>query len=179
MTATTPSTHAIKPVKRKGLVGAIAILSLLLATCTRPGYALINDCNNYYSNVMNNINYNHHKYYEFVIFITNAYCHYHKQRLTSIDLVAVHGNNATQELRNLLKTVQHRTIADVFLCLSFIGLPFVGKLRLALVRYGEEDTEISLLLGEYRVPFVFSGFEPPYRPIFRANIKTSLPFEKV
>jgi hypothetical protein len=99
-----------------------------------------------------------------------------------IDLVAVHSNNATQELRNLLKTVQHRTIADVFLCLSFASLSLMGKLRylaIVLSRYGEEDMEISLLLGKYRVPFVFSGFEPPYRPNLRANIKTSLPFEKV
>lgn len=130
----TTATHAIKPVKRKGLVGAIAILSLLLATCTRPSYALTGDCNNYYSNVMSNINYNHHKYNEFVIFKTSNDCHYIKQRFTSIDLVAVHSNNASQEPRNLLKTVQHRTIADVFFCLSFIGLPFVGKLRLAVVR---------------------------------------------
>lgn len=51
-----------------------------------------------------------------------------------IDLVAVHSNNATQEPRKLPVTVEHRTIADVFLCLSFIGLSFIGKLRLALVR---------------------------------------------
>ena len=42
------------------------------------------------------------------------------------------GNNDRQELQNLFKSVQHRTIADVFLCLPFISLPFTGELRLAI-----------------------------------------------
>lgn len=46
--------------------------------------------------------------------------------------VAVTGNNLKQELRNLLKPVQHHTIVGVFLCLSFSDLPFLGKLCLAL-----------------------------------------------
>ena len=46
--------------------------------------------------------------------------------------VAVTSNNARQELRNLLKPVQHHTIVGVFLCLSFSDLPFLGKLCLAL-----------------------------------------------
>jgi|GEM_PF-6733042 len=52
--------------------------------------------------------------------------------LNYIDVVAVSGNNKLRELQNLLKTVQHHTIVDVFLCLSFIFLPFTGELRLAL-----------------------------------------------
>ncbi len=52
--------------------------------------------------------------------------------LNYIDVVAASGNNKLQELQNLLKTVQHHTIVDVFLCLSFIFLPFTGELRLAL-----------------------------------------------
>ena len=46
--------------------------------------------------------------------------------------VAVTGNNLKQELRNLLKPVQHHTIVGVFLCLSFSNLLFWGKLCLAL-----------------------------------------------
>ncbi len=42
------------------------------------------------------------------------------------------GNNAPQERRKLFKTVQHHTIVDVFLCLPFISLPFMGELRLAI-----------------------------------------------
>ena len=42
------------------------------------------------------------------------------------------GNNALQERKKLFKSVQHRTIADVFLCLPFINLPFMGELRLAI-----------------------------------------------
>lgn len=49
-----------------------------------------------------------------------------------LDLVAVSGNNARQELRKLLTTVQHHTIVDVFLCLSFASCLFAGELRLAL-----------------------------------------------
>ena len=48
------------------------------------------------------------------------------------DLVAVSGNNCSQERKKLFKSVQHRTIADVFLCLPFINLPFMGELRLAI-----------------------------------------------
>ena len=46
--------------------------------------------------------------------------------------VAVTGNNLKQELQNLFNTVQHHTIVDVFLCLSFSNLPFLGKLSFAL-----------------------------------------------
>lgn len=49
-----------------------------------------------------------------------------------LDLVAVSGNNARQELQNLFVTVQHHTIVDVFLCLSFANCLFTGELRLAL-----------------------------------------------
>jgi hypothetical protein len=47
-------------------------------------------------------------------------------------MVAVSGNNDRQERKKLLKPVQHHTIVDVFLCLSFISLPFMGELRLAI-----------------------------------------------
>jgi|GEM_PF-4080183 len=53
-------------------------------------------------------------------------------KINVIDLVAVTGNNVNQELRNLLKPVQHHTIVGVFLCLSFSNLPVMGELRLAL-----------------------------------------------
>ncbi len=46
-----------------------------------------------------------------------------------VDVVAVNGNNAYQERQNLFKSVQHHTIVDVFLCLSFIFLPVMGELR--------------------------------------------------
>ena len=50
-----------------------------------------------------------------------------------VELVAVTGNNARQELRKLLTTVQyHHTLVDVFLCLSFANCLFTGELRLAL-----------------------------------------------
>ena len=43
------------------------------------------------------------------------------------------GNNARQEPRKLLTTVlQHHTIVDVFLYLSFASCLFAGELRLAL-----------------------------------------------
>jgi hypothetical protein len=61
--------------------------------------------------------------------------HYQLSKLNSfilIDTVAVSGNNGCQERKKLLTTVEHRTIADVFLCLSFASLPVMGELRLAL-----------------------------------------------
>jgi hypothetical protein len=48
-----------------------------------------------------------------------------------VDVVAVNGNNALQELQNLLNTVQHHTIVDVFLCLSFASF-LAGELLLPL-----------------------------------------------
>jgi hypothetical protein len=38
---------------------------------------------------------------------------------------------AAKSLRNSV-TVQHHTIVDVFLCLSFASLPVMGELRLAI-----------------------------------------------
>ena len=49
-----------------------------------------------------------------------------------VDKVAVTGNNLKQERQNLFKSVQHHTIVDVFLCLSFANCLFTGELRLAL-----------------------------------------------
>ena len=49
-----------------------------------------------------------------------------------LTIAAKTGNNALQELQKLLTTVQHHTIVDVFLCLSFASLPFTGELRLAI-----------------------------------------------
>jgi len=65
--------------------------------------------------------------------------HYQPQNNHSfnyVDAVAVRGNNGRQEPRKLLTTVQHHTIVDVFLCLSFASLPFVGELRLAALCKG-------------------------------------------
>jgi hypothetical protein len=98
---------------------------------------------------------------------------YQKIKINSfnyIELVAVSGNNVKQELRNLFTTVSHRTIADVFLCLSFSNLPVMGELRLALalVRlwWGGRGNKP---LGVNTACRCCSGFEPPCRPTFRAN----------
>ena len=65
-----------------------------------------------------------------------------------VDAVAVNGNNVKQELRKLFKPVQHHTIVDVFFCLSFIFLPVMGELRLAIAL-------LALWWGGYRnKPFI-------------------------
>ena len=92
------------------------------------------------------------------------------------------GNNARQERRKLLATVlQHHTIVDVFLCLSFANLLVMGELRLALalVRlwWGGHGNKP---FGANTVCRVVTVFYPPYRPNFLGQItKTSLPVEKV
>jgi hypothetical protein len=65
-------------------------------------------------------------------FIAPHYQQLNNHSFNYVDVVAVNGNNACQERQNLFTTVQHHTIVDVFFCLSFAILPFVGELRLAL-----------------------------------------------
>jgi len=79
------------------------LLSSLMATCTSPSYA-----------------------------IASRYHYSNNDSFILVDTVAVSGNNDRQEPRNLLTTVSHRTLADVFLCLSFASLAFTGELRLAI-----------------------------------------------
>ena len=64
--------------------------------------------------------------------ITKSYPIQISDNNVSLDKVAVSGNYGRQERKKLLTTVSHRTIADVFLCLSFASLPIMGELRLAL-----------------------------------------------
>jgi hypothetical protein len=64
--------------------------------------------------------------------IAKHYQSFNNHSFNYIELVAVNGNNVKQERQNLFKSVQHRTIADVFLCLPFIFLPVMGELRLAI-----------------------------------------------
>ena len=97
-----------------------------------------------------------------------------------LDLVAVTGNNLKQERRKLLKTVlQHHTIVDVFLCLSFANSLFTGELRLALVRLWRGGRGNKPYMGEYRVPPVFSGFLPSLPPYLLGQSSKKLPVEKV
>ena len=100
-----------------------------------------------------------------------------------VDKVAVSGNNARQERRKLLATVlQHHTIVDVFLCLSFASCLFTGELRLALalVRLWWGGSGNKPLGANTTCRLCLAVFEPPYRPNFLGLIiKTSLPFEKV
>lgn len=94
--------------------------------------------------------------------------------------VAVTGNNLKQERRKLLKTVlQHHTIVDVFLCLSFANSLFTGELRLALVRLWRGGRGNKPYMGEYRVPPVFSGFLPSLPPYLLGQSSKKLPVEKV
>ena len=81
--------------------------------------------------------------------------------------VAVTGNNLKQERQNLFTTVlQHHTLVDVFLCLSFASCLFAGELRLAALWWGGHRNKP---LGANTVCRCCNGSEPPYRPIFRAN----------
>lgn len=99
----------------------------------------------------------------------------------SLDLVAVGGNNPSQETRKLLKPVQHHTIVDVFLCLSFVSLPFMGELRLALAitSLWQGGRGNKPFMGEYRVPLGFSGFLASLPPYFWGNHQNLLPLEQV
>ena len=100
-----------------------------------------------------------------------------------LDLVAVTGNNARQELRKLLTTVQyHHTLVDVFLCLSFANCLFTGELRLALALvclwWGGDGNKPFIRQIPSAVLLRFSNL--PTALIFLGLItQTSLPFEKV
>ena len=84
-----------------------------------------------------------------------------------VDKVAVTGNNLKQERQNLFTTVlQHHTLVDVFLCLSFASCLFAGELRLAALWWGGHRNKP---LGANTVCRCCNGSEPPYRPTFRAN----------
>ncbi len=91
------------------------------------------------------------------------------------------GNNGLQELQKLLTTVQHHTIVDVFLCLSFASLPFTGELRLAIAFF-------ALWWGGHgnkpfirRIPcaVLLRFLNLPAALHFGQIIKTSLPIRKV
>ena len=64
--------------------------------------------------------------------IASHYQQLNNHSFNYVDAVAVSVNNSRQEPKKLPVTVSHRTIADVFLCLSFASLPFMGELRLAI-----------------------------------------------
>ena len=86
------------------------------------------------------------------------------------------GNNAPQERRNLYTTVQHHTIVDVFLCPSFFGAVSHARAIVPLWWGGGRNKPF---IRRILPAVVVTVFDPPYRPIFRAIIKTSLPVEKV
>ena len=103
-----------------------ALLVSLLATCsTSPSYAKVDlESNTGLSLIKSDVR----KYQ----FISSSYQKLNNDSFILVDTVAASGNNDRQESRNLLNTVQHHTIVDVFLCLSFASLPFMGELRLAI-----------------------------------------------
>ncbi len=94
-----------------------------------------------------------------------------------VDAVAVRGNNGRQEPRKLLTTVQHHTIVDVFLCLSFASLPFVGELRLAALWWGVHRNKPFIRRILCAVLLRFSSL--PAALILGRIIKKLLPLEKV
>ena len=103
--------------------------------------------------------------------IASHYQQLNNHSFNYVDAVAVNGNNVKQELQNLSVSVKHRTIADVFLCLSFASLPFMGELRLAVAF-------IALWWGGGgNKPFIrrippavgLTVSYPPCRPNFGAN----------
>ncbi len=129
----------------------IALLVSLLATCTSPSYA-----------------------------IASHYQPLNNDSFILVDTVAVSGNNGRQEPKNLLKPVQHHTIVDVFLCLSFASLPIMGELRLAIVLFalwwgGRGNKPF---MGEYRVPLVLTVLSLPAALTLGQIIKTT-PLRKV
>ncbi len=94
-----------------------------------------------------------------------------------VDVVAVNGNNAYQEPRKLLKPVQHHTIVDVFLCLSFAFLPVMGELRLATLWWGVHRNKPFIRQILCAVVLRFSSL--PAALILGRIIKKLLPLEKV
>jgi hypothetical protein len=95
-----------------------------------------------------------------------------------VDVVAVNGNNAYQERQNLFKPVQHHTIVDVFLCLSFIFLPVMGELRptiaLLALWWGGSGNKPFI----WRIPLAV-GLTVLNLPTALILGKTSLPVRKV
>lgn len=97
-----------------------------------------------------------------------------------VDKVAVSGNNARQELRNLFKSVQHHTIVGVFLCLSFNNLSFTGKLylALALVRFWQGGRGNKPFIG--RIPCAVDlAVSNLLAALHLGQSSKKLPFEKV
>jgi hypothetical protein len=92
-------------------------------------------------------------------------------------MVVVSGNNDRQERRKLLTTVSHRTIADVFLCLSFASLPFMGELRLAALWRGGYGNKPFIRRIPCAVLLRFSTLLAALN--LGQIIKTLLPVEKV
>jgi hypothetical protein len=131
----------VKPLK----AGITALLVSLLATCTSPSYAEV-DFKSLTSEVITSQSGNKSDvklshltgnpfFVEELNKINNIAVSY--QLLTNnsfilVDMVAVAGNNAPQERKKLPVAVKHRTLVDVFFCLSFISLPVMGELRLAI-----------------------------------------------
>lgn len=114
-------------------------------------------------------------------FIFNSVFVEELNKINVIDLVAVTSNNAKEELRKLSVSVQHRTIADVFLCLSFASLPVMGELRLAIafiaLWWGGHGNKPFIRQIPCAVLLRFSNL-PAALHLGRIN-KTTMPFEKV
>jgi len=91
-----------------------------------------------------------------------------------VDVVAVNGNNAYQERKKLFKPVQHHTIVDVFLCLSFASLPVMGELclALALVRLWWGGGGNKPFIRRIPPAVGLTVSYPPCRPNFGQNINT-------
>lgn len=180
-TATVATFATVEPSKHNHTkIGTTVLLVALLATC-QPSYA-----NNV--KVQQRVNTNNSKVYIRVNSKSEDSSQLEKINQLSffdsfncVDKVAVTGNNLKQERRKLLATVlQHHTIVDVFLCLSFANLLVMGELRLALalVRlwWGGHGNKP---FGANTVCRVVTVFYPPYRPNFLGQSSKSLPVEKV
>ena len=154
----------VKPLK----AGITALLVSLLATCTSPSYAEV-DFKSLTSEVITSQNGNKSDvklshltgnpfFVEELNKINNIAVSY--QFLTNnsfilVDMVAVAGNNAPQERKKLPVAVKHRTLVDVFFCLSFISLPVMGELRLAIAFIalwwgGDGNKPLPIVNAEWR-----------------------------
>ena len=98
-----------------------------------------------------------------------------------VDVVAVNGNNAYQERRKLFKHVQHHTIVDVFLCLSFIFLPVMGELRpvIALLALWWGGSGNKPFIRRIPLAVCLRFLNLPAALILGRIIKISLPIRKV
>ena len=132
-TATVATFATVEPSKHSHTkIGTTVLLVALLATCTSPSYAnnvkvqqRVNEKNTKFSLRLNSKSEESSQLEKInqLSFFDSFNC---------VDKVAVTGNNLKQERQNLFKSVQHHTIVDVFLCLSFANCLFTGELRLAL-----------------------------------------------